>query len=907
MNLVPFVITVLAIIFGSIVANFEIGLLSGLIAGLLTLQRETHLKIVALQDQIRLLSEALAKTSGDDSASDSGAVGQYQDSIESDPYKVRSASVTAEAYKSLAVESSEQHDTSATAASPPQDQTETPSDSFIAKMRYAIGSYFSDGNVFVRVGLLILFFGVAFLLKYAAENPRIPLEYRFIGAAAGGLALVLLGWRLRNKKKIYALLLQGGGIGIIYITIFASYRIANLIPSTLTFVLLVVFAVITAALAVLQNSRALAIYGVLGGFIAPFLASSGSANYVGLFSYYAALCTAIFIIAWFKSWRLLNLLGFVFTFAVYTLWFIFNYRDTMLLPAMGFLLLFFAMYSLIGVLYALKQAHSLKRIVDATLVFGTPVIASSLLMAMVRHLDYGIAIAAVGIGFYYVLLARLLWNRSGNALRLMAESMLAIGVAFATLAIPYSLDGHWTSATWALEAAAILWISIRQQRQYAQWFAIALQFGAGALFLWRNVGDLGEAAWINPAFLGGVFIALGAFISARMLYKLESTARLRPLHIAFFVWAMCWWLGSTLVQIDEYANNQVISRILLFLMTASVLVYLDRVRRWNWLPASISSALLLPVLAIISLQSINDYQHVLVLPDAFIWVLAWILNYRIIVRLEDTEWPAWVNVLLHSGFAVFVTCVLSLDLLWYFESALPGVGEGYIALLTILPLALMYAVRSVEFPGILRFGMPLQFGIITPLALILMIWSNAVNLTNTANPAPLPYLPFLNPLDLAHIVFFISVIRALELLEAPLTKFQNHVLIILGGTVFIWLSSVLLRTMHHYANIPFNLLSMAEDTKIQTALSILWTVIGMFAMLLASLKKARPVWIAGAVLIAVVLIKMFFIDLDASGTVERIISFLVVGGLLVAMGYFSPIPNKRVDANQNPGEVKSAG
>ncbi len=168
------------------------------------------------------------------------------------------------------------------------------------------------------------------------------------------------------------------------------------------------------------------------------------------------------------------------------------------------------------------------------------------------------------------------------------------------------------------------------------------------------------------------------------------------------------------------------------------------------------------------------------------------------------------------------------------------------------------------------------------------------------------YIPFINPLDLAHAIFFISVIRAVELLEPPLAAYRNHVFIFLGGLIFIWLSAVLLRSMHHYADIPFILFNMLEDTRIQTALSILWTVIGMLAMLLASRKMMRPLWIVGAALIAVVLVKMFFIDLDASGTIERIVSFLVVGGLLVATGYFSPIPGKRVETIEEAEEANGA-
>jgi len=910
MNLIPLIVTVLAVIAGSIFVDFETGLLFGLIAGLVALQRETHLRIVSLQDEIRGLPKNPDIPSPEASEPDLEIDTQHPESPVSRSDFTRAESFPALPVSAMPLEHAGQPDKPAQDSEPSRtehdDQAANAFDSLLERIKQSIWGYFTDGNLFVRIGLLILFFGVAFLLKYAAENSRIPLEYRFLGAAAGGLALLIVGWRLRANKEIYALLLQGGGIGIIYITIFASFRVANLIPSTLTFALLVVFAVFTAALAVLQNSRALAIYAVLGGFLAPFLASTGSGNYIGLFSYYAVLNAAIFIIAGIKSWRLLNLLGFVFTFATYTLWFVFDYTTAMLLPAMGFLLLFFAIYSLIGIMYALNQTCNLKGIVDGTLVFGTPMISSSLLMAMVRHLDYGIAIAAVGIGFYYVVLARLLWNRSGDALRLLAEAMLAIGVVFVTLAIPYAIDGHWSSATWALEAAAILWVSIRQQRRYAQWFAIALQFGAGALFLWQDSGELGHIAWMNPAFLGGVFIALGGFISARLLYKLDSAVKVRSLHSPFFVWGMGWWLGSVLVQIDVYISNQIFAWLLLFSITASALVYLDRVRGWNWLPASISSAMLLPVLILISLQSVNHYQHVLLPADALIWILAGIVNYRIIVRLEGTAWPEWINVLLHSGFVVFVASVLSLDLAWYFEHQLPGVGQGYIALLTIFPLLFIYATRTIRFPAILRFGLPLQLGIIAPLALLLSLWSISVNFSNTADPAPLPFMPFINPLDLAHMVFFISLMRTLELLEPPLTAYRNHVLIIFGCLLFIWLSGVLLRSMHHYAHIPFNLIDMLRDTKIQTALSILWTVIGMLAMLLASRKMMRSVWIAGAVLIALVLIKMFFIDLEASGTVERIVSFLAVGGLLVAMGYFSPIPNRSVDTHLDTGEAKDA-
>ncbi len=784
----------------------------------------------------------------------------------------------------------------------PGPRAKNPVDHFedlLRRIGNVVTSYFTDGNIFVRIGILVLFFGVAFLLKYAAENSRIPLEFRFMGAAVGGLVLLVFGWRLRLSKTIYGLLLQGGGVGVIYITIFAAFRLADLLPPSLTFVLMVFFSAFAVALAILQDSKALAIYAVLGGFLAPFLASTGSGNYIALFSYYSVLNAAVFAVAWFRAWRSLNVLGFFFTFGVFVLWVAFDYRSEQLLPASGFLLLFFLMYSLIGVLYALRQPEHLAGLVDGTLVFGTPVIVSGLLMVMLRHHDYGIAGASAGMGFYYILLARYAWKHVGEEFRLLAEAMLAIGVVFATLAIPYALDGHWSSAAWALEAAGILWVSIRQNRFYAQCFAIVLQVGAGVLFFLRNIDDVGNTAWFNPAFLGGFFIALGAFISARMLYLQAPDFKLRLLHIPFYIWAMGWWLISALIQIDEYARDKVGAWLLLFGATAALLVYFDRIREWNWMPAAINAALLLPMLFFIGLYSLVDNGHLLGTPDFYFWFAVLATNYWLIEKLETVTWPEWVNIASHTSLVVLTALILSFELVWLLENKMDLPGKGYYALFALMPLIAIRIAQIEGFPAIKRLGPTLQLSLIGTLSALLLLWNLIINLTNSGDPAPLPYIPFINPVDLTQIAFFLLVLGSLKLLTPSMAAQRKHILIILGGLIFIWLTAVLIRSMHHYLEIRFDLSAMSVDTRVQSAISILWTVIGMGAMLFASRRDLRPLWIVGAALVGVVLVKMFFIDLGASGTVERIISFLVVGSLLVATGYFSPIPQKHTEPGQN--------
>lgn len=166
-----------------------------------------------------------------------------------------------------------------------------------------IAAWFTSGNVPVKVGVILSFIGVAFLLKYAIDRElvHVPIEFRLLAVAAGGVALIVLGWRLRVKMQIYALSLQGGGTGILFLTIFAALNIWHLIPATLAFFLLVALALFTGALAVLQKARSLIFLGMVGGFLAPVLVSTGQGNHVALFSYYLILNGTILGVAWFRA------------------------------------------------------------------------------------------------------------------------------------------------------------------------------------------------------------------------------------------------------------------------------------------------------------------------------------------------------------------------------------------------------------------------------------------------------------------------------------------------------------------------------------------------------------------------------------------------------------------------------
>ena len=93
-------------------------------------------------------------------------------------------------------------------------------------------------------------------------------------------------------------------------TALAAMKLNSLIPAEAGFAILTGVAIFAVLLAVLQDSLSLAAVASLGGFAAPVLASSGSEHHLAFFAYLTVLNLGIAAIAWFKAWRLLNLIGF---------------------------------------------------------------------------------------------------------------------------------------------------------------------------------------------------------------------------------------------------------------------------------------------------------------------------------------------------------------------------------------------------------------------------------------------------------------------------------------------------------------------------------------------------------------------------------------------------------------------
>jgi uncharacterized membrane protein len=322
------------------------------------------------------------------------------------------------------------------------------------------------------------------------------------------------------------LTLQGAGIALLYLTSFAAMRLHHLLPPSVAFGLLIVFTAAATTLAVLQDALALASAAALGGFAAPILVSTGSGDHVALFSYFALLNTGILLVAWFKAWRVLNLIGFGGTFGIGIAWGIQSYVPELFASTEPFLVLFFFMYVGIGLMFARRklleadnapedaERYTVLRwslgntdYIDGTLMFGPPLIGFGLQYAVVDSFYLGTAFSALALGLFYTLLAYGLRGR--ERFGLLKEICLALGVMFATLAIPLAFEAQGIAMIWAVEGAGIYWLSLVQRRRLAKAFSLALIVAAAANYL-RDM-DLGADTLLagpplGAALLGGALL-----------------------------------------------------------------------------------------------------------------------------------------------------------------------------------------------------------------------------------------------------------------------------------------------------------------------------------------------------------------------------------------------------------------
>jgi uncharacterized membrane protein len=778
-------------------------------------------------------------------------------------------------------------------------------------------------NPLAAVGVLILFIGVAFLLKLAVAYISFPIEVRYVAVLVAASGLLVWSLRLRETSPGYSQLVQGAALGIWYLTLFAAIRIHPLIAPAPGLLLLAGLCVAASVLALRQNSQALAIAALSGGFLAPILASAGSGSHIGLFGFYSLLNLGLLAMIWHRSWRWLVLCGFLFTFVIAVFWGVTDYQPSLWSSTQPFLLLFIGVYIVATVRMALRYQLEARVLADGVVVFGTPVAGFGLQLLLVDDFEYGAAWSALGLGLTYLLLVYRLWQPFSERAARLREALLAIGLVLLSLTLPLALSSDLSALLWALEGAGALWYAQRLQRRWGVILALLAQLLAAVhwCFSWLDSAGRPDHAWmLNTDGAGSILIALAGLFSASVLQDRFPRAQQRFAGISqqrlsdgLLCWGLGWWFGGFWIQTLDYFREEVAIPVLLVIHALSWALlgfwqqgYHWTLLRWLVLCSVIPTGMML-------LWDLDAKSHPFASGGWLAWpltvvVLWWLLNRCALFVAGPALDVAKIGIDRQKRITALVAVLLVIvlagaELGWqanhYLQQdgwVLIGLALPTLLLVVLIGLYRFWRARLDDF-----YRQTISAGLY---GLILL----DVLLCCLVQPdlKPLGYWPLLNPLDLWQIAALILSARwwlknplRQSLLADVSWRYAGDA--IWAVTAFGWLNSLLLRTLHKLADIPYNSHALFHSSLVQTGLSILWSVLAVVLLMMAVKQHRRSWWLAGAALFAIVIIKLFVIDLDSSGTVERVVSFIGVGLLMLGVGYLAPLPTRPVGRDKVAG------
>jgi uncharacterized membrane protein len=271
-------------------------------------------------------------------------------------------------------------------------------------------------------------------------------------------------------------------------------------------------------------------------------------------------------------------------------------------------------------------------------------------------------------------------------------------------------------------------------------------------------------------------------------------------------------------------------------------------------------------------------------------VLAGVLGWRSLACLrEQVSAAALAEVvwLWRWLLAAMLAIAVALD-------GLRWMSSSWYVLLCLMPALLLYALtlwrpRLIASPlsALLSQWRPPMLYSLVLLLLLFGCWG----LVQDGAAAPLAYVPLINPLELMLLLIALCVASWLSDATAP-GELRRWRPFLFGGFVLAFVTSATLRAVHQLAGVPWSA-ALGESSLAQMSLTVAWSTLGLLAWVWGSRRGLRPVWLAGAIMLGVVLAKLILIDRRQLGNLFGIASFIAYGLLCAVIGYLAPAPPRR--------------
>ena len=372
------------------------------------------------------------------------------------------------------------------------------------------------GNWLARIGIVAIIFGVAFFISLAIDRGWLGEAERVILGVAGGLAFIGAGEYFRRRYGVWAQTVTGGGIAILYLSVYGAFALYGLISTELAFGAFAIITLAGALLSLRHEAMGVAVLSIFGGFATPLLLQEQLPDQRLLLVYVLVLDVGVLALAGFRNWRWFTLLGWAGSLILFAFW------QQELEPSVGLaqtgITVIFLLFAGATIAFHVvrQQAAGIADLALVTLnAAGYYGISYWLMNDPYRDWMGGFtALVAV----FYILLAAACRLRGPEQLNLTLFSA-GLAVVFAVLAVPIQLGGPWISVAWGIEALVLMWLSFPLRMRELRWAGYAMFAVSGGWLLAADTpGALAEdlTPFYNEytiSYIGAVVLpALGAYV-----------------------------------------------------------------------------------------------------------------------------------------------------------------------------------------------------------------------------------------------------------------------------------------------------------------------------------------------------------------------------------------------------------
>lgn len=394
---------------------------------------------------------------------------------------------------------------------------------------------FIGENLANKIGIAVLVLGISFFVKYAIDQNWINEAGRVIIGLVAGAILIGIAHRIRNTYRSFSSVLVGGGLTVFYFTIAFAFHQYHLISQTAAFIIMIIITAFAVVLSLYYNRLELAILATIGGFITPFLVSTGQANHVALFTYLCILNSGMMVLSWFKRWPSINIIALFFTTIIYSSWLIrafwldpqpaFPDKDAMLFGS-----LFYLQFIAMNIVNNIRQKRSFNTF-DFLVVLSINFLfylAGMFILPYWNDGNYkGLFTALLGI---FNLLLALGFRQKKTIDPNFLSLLTGLALSFISLTAPVQFKGNHITLFWAAETIVLFWLfqKTRNVQLKVASLIVMVAMLISLAFTWLQVyGGLQVVPIIiNKGFTTTLASAIALFIYYKLMYKEADTVYL---------------------------------------------------------------------------------------------------------------------------------------------------------------------------------------------------------------------------------------------------------------------------------------------------------------------------------------------------------------------------------------------